>query len=206
MPIYDSDGTTKREIGRVYDRDGTTVREIGRVYDSDGTTKREIWTAEEWLYNNGVMGYGFTGLTGSGSSITYNSNNIAINVSGSAKHEGSSVRPDGYKVTDRIITSTTSFSVKGYTKLTIVHGKVSRNSWPYQFGSIRFGISESSKNEGAAMSGSLNADTPAGTVEIDISKLTNSTGLYKIYITAYLGDAYTKTPNVYTSISSIKLS
>lgn len=47
MPIYDSDGTTNYQIGKVYDSDGTTNHQIGKVYDNDGTVNSLIYTAEE---------------------------------------------------------------------------------------------------------------------------------------------------------------
>ena len=50
MPIYDHNGTTNSEIGKIYDYDGTTNSQIGKIYDYDGTTERLIYTAETQIY------------------------------------------------------------------------------------------------------------------------------------------------------------
>lgn len=47
MAIYDYDGTTNYEIGKIYDYDGSSNHQIGKVYDYDGTTNRLIYSAEE---------------------------------------------------------------------------------------------------------------------------------------------------------------
>lgn len=47
MPIYDNNGTTTYQIGKVYDFNGTTTYQIGKVYDNNGTTTYQIYTAEE---------------------------------------------------------------------------------------------------------------------------------------------------------------
>ena len=50
MAIYDNDGTSTREIGKLYDNDGTTSYQIGKAYDNDGTSNHLIYSAEE-TYN-----------------------------------------------------------------------------------------------------------------------------------------------------------
>lgn len=50
MAIYDNDGTTRYEIGKLYDNDGTTNYQIGKVYDNDGTTNNLIYSAEETIF------------------------------------------------------------------------------------------------------------------------------------------------------------
>lgn len=45
MAIYDNNGSTNAEIGKVHDDDGTTNHQIGKVYDNDGTTDRLIYSA-----------------------------------------------------------------------------------------------------------------------------------------------------------------
>ena len=40
MPIYDYDGTTLHEIGKIYDFNGTTSQQINKVYDSTGGRKQ----------------------------------------------------------------------------------------------------------------------------------------------------------------------
>lgn len=47
MPMYDWNGTTGSELGKVYDWDGTTSHQLGKGYDYDGTTNNLIYTAAE---------------------------------------------------------------------------------------------------------------------------------------------------------------
>lgn len=54
MPIYDYNGTSNTEIGKLYDYNGTSNTQIGKVYDYNGTSNSLIYSAEETL---------FTGLT-----------------------------------------------------------------------------------------------------------------------------------------------
>ena len=53
MAIYDWDGTTNNEIGKIYDWDGTASHQLGKGYDWDGTTSHLIYSAEERLFPNG---------------------------------------------------------------------------------------------------------------------------------------------------------
>ncbi len=55
MPIYDNNGTTSYEIGKVYDYDGTTSHQIGKVYDYNGTASGLIYTAETQYYPGGAV-------------------------------------------------------------------------------------------------------------------------------------------------------
>lgn len=45
MAIYDNDGTTSYQIGKVYDNDGTSSHQIGKLYDHDGTSNYLVYTA-----------------------------------------------------------------------------------------------------------------------------------------------------------------
>jgi hypothetical protein len=47
MSIWQGDGTTNYEVGKVYEGDGTTNYQIGKVYEGDGTTNNLIYTAAE---------------------------------------------------------------------------------------------------------------------------------------------------------------
>lgn len=47
MAIYDNDGTSTREIGKLYENNGTTNNQIGKVYDYDGTSSYLVYSAEE---------------------------------------------------------------------------------------------------------------------------------------------------------------
>lgn len=50
MPIYDNNGTTNYEIGKLYDNNGTTNYQIGKVYDNDGTASHLIYQAQSDTY------------------------------------------------------------------------------------------------------------------------------------------------------------
>lgn len=45
MAIYDNNGTTNSEIGKLFDNDGTSNHQIGKVYDNNGTTNSLIYSA-----------------------------------------------------------------------------------------------------------------------------------------------------------------
>lgn len=60
MAMYDWNGTTASELGKVYDWDGTTSHQLGKGYDWDGTTNHLIYNAEEEIFNNGLKN-GYTG-------------------------------------------------------------------------------------------------------------------------------------------------
>lgn len=46
MPLYDYNGATKTEIGKLYDYDGATMRELSHLYDHNGATQSEIFSSE----------------------------------------------------------------------------------------------------------------------------------------------------------------
>lgn len=77
MPIFDNDGTTNRQVGKVYDFDGTTNRQIGKVYDFDGTTHHLIYTAEENVLAGGVNYYNGVAYVCNGS-MTSNSAEVRM--------------------------------------------------------------------------------------------------------------------------------
>lgn len=51
MPIWDNNGTSSYEIGKLYDHNGTTATQIHVVYDNNGTSSYEIYKAEETLFS-----------------------------------------------------------------------------------------------------------------------------------------------------------
>lgn len=53
MPIYDNDGTTNYQIGKLYDNDGTTSTQIGKVYDNNGTANTLIYSSDMTLFDAG---------------------------------------------------------------------------------------------------------------------------------------------------------
>lgn len=53
MPIYDNDGTTTYQIGKLYDNDGTTSTQIGKVYDNNGTANTLIYSSDMTLFDAG---------------------------------------------------------------------------------------------------------------------------------------------------------
>lgn len=52
MPIYDSDGSTSRQIARLWDNNGTTSSQISKVWDNDGTTSRLVYAAVVTIQNS----------------------------------------------------------------------------------------------------------------------------------------------------------
>lgn len=54
MAIYDNDGTSTREIGKLYDNDYTNTYQIGKVYDNDGTNTWLVYSAETEYFNGGA--------------------------------------------------------------------------------------------------------------------------------------------------------
>lgn len=68
MPIYDNNGTTSTEIGKIYDNNNATSTQIGEVYDNNNTTSTLIYTATPpYLYLNGDQ---YTGDTGGWIGVT----------------------------------------------------------------------------------------------------------------------------------------
>lgn len=55
MAMYDWNGTVGTELGKAYDWDGTTAHDLGYGYDWDGTTGHLIYSAEDYLLQNGVV-------------------------------------------------------------------------------------------------------------------------------------------------------
>ena len=61
MAIFDNDGTSNHEIGKLYDNDGTSSHQIGKVYDNDGTNSYLVYSAEEAYLSSNGLGGGVTG-------------------------------------------------------------------------------------------------------------------------------------------------
>ena len=95
MPIYDYDGTTTYEIGKVHDYDGTTTHQIGMVHDYDGTVAKLIYTAETVL-QGGSISYNYCDTsTHNYTFCTWNLsgiNSVPITVTGSAYCVADSIR------------------------------------------------------------------------------------------------------------------
>lgn len=53
MPIWDNNGTTSYEIGKLYDHNGTSATQTGNIYDNNGTTSSLIYSADEQIFPNG---------------------------------------------------------------------------------------------------------------------------------------------------------
>lgn len=64
MPVYDNNGTTNKEIGKLYDNNGSANTQIDKVYDNNGSANSLIYTAREdtiYLYQNGDLKTAITG-------------------------------------------------------------------------------------------------------------------------------------------------
>ena len=62
MAIYEGNGTTNYEIGKVYEGNGTTNNQIGKVYEGNGSVNSLIYTAETIILDNNNY---YTDITGS---------------------------------------------------------------------------------------------------------------------------------------------
>jgi len=91
MPIYDNDGSTNYQIGKLYDSDGTTSYQIGKVYDNDGTSNSLIYSAEAQFYPGASVGYratnsgtvsGFSTTAPNGDNINSTIAYIAVDLTG----------------------------------------------------------------------------------------------------------------------------
>ena len=52
MPIYDSDGSANREIGKAYDHNGSVNTQIGKVYDNNGSANSLIYSSDFIIIGN----------------------------------------------------------------------------------------------------------------------------------------------------------
>lgn len=71
MPIYDYNGSTSTEIGRVYDYNGSTSTEMSKVYDYNGSTSSEVFSAEANLFPGTDTYAGGWSVSRSGDNGTY---------------------------------------------------------------------------------------------------------------------------------------
>lgn len=86
MPIWDNNGTTSYEIGKLYDNNGTSSAQTGAVYDNNGTTSSLIYKAEETLFGGVSLDTGIAsgaGVTKTATSSEYtNSGFTSLAVTG----------------------------------------------------------------------------------------------------------------------------
>lgn len=189
MAIYEGNGTTNYEIGKVYEGNGTTNNQIGKVYDNDGTTSHLIYSAvPDYLYNAGDTCSDYTGgwakTTGgtilmhvSGSWDTYwrnkedvvfNSTNIACTTSGSGQYRGSQVQ------------TVNKVDLSGVSKLTFNYTS-STTETTYRY--IAVAVCDS-------IGGNILAEnittTASGSITLDVSSI--STGY--VLFCAYTSDGY----------------
>lgn len=116
-PIYDNDGTTSYEIGKVYDNDGTTSYQIGKVYDNDGTTNSLIYSADYELFpENKASLTTYTAGSGGTKTRTIGTTELVAQVSGGGS-AGELYRA-GVRTTNKI-----DFSK--YSKLIVVGSEIS---------------------------------------------------------------------------------
>mgnify|MGYP004603076307 FL=1 len=191
MAIFDYDGTSTHEIGKIYEQDqsATITYQIGKMYDYDGTSTHLIYSAvPDYLYNAGDTCSDYTGgwakTTGgtilmhvSGSWDTYwrnkedvvfNSANIACTTSGSGQYRGSQVQ-----TVNRV-------DLSGVSKLTFNYTS-STTETIYRF--IVVAVCDS-------IGGNILAEnittTASGSITLDVSSI--STGY--VLFCAYTSDGY----------------
>lgn len=119
MPIWDYDGATKYEIGKLSDYDGTTSHQIGKVYDNDGTASHLIYTAETPLVENSKGNYSFVKAYSTNYSDTVHSNKNGATIIGTDGDMG---------MTHYYI----DFNVKGFKTLSIAGTTISNNAAGYR--------------------------------------------------------------------------
>ena len=54
MPIYDFNGTTNQEIGKLFDYNGTTANQIAKVYDNNNSSNSLVYQNAFWLVKDTV--------------------------------------------------------------------------------------------------------------------------------------------------------
>lgn len=138
MAIYDNDGTTSREIGKLYDHNGLISSQIDKVYDYNGTTSSLIYQSiiDNWMFQNGVwnpvapdIAIGTVTLsatesyyTGSVSGDTPVLNTSGILFSWYAYY--GNVKANGYS-----LNFSKQMDFTGYTKLNILYQKISNGHY-----------------------------------------------------------------------------
>ena len=178
MPIYDYNGTTNYQIGKLYDNNGTTSYQIGKVYDNNGTTSSLIYSAGEYILQNGVagtLGGGFT-LTKqqyeSQWTLNYNSEGCAFYCNSNG---GSQSRVDTKSTIDWSQYSKLYVDLLGrdndvYNTLYVTVAKGSPSTWILLPNSD---TNVTQKQTGIAFS----SITTRKTVEIDVSSITTAGSL-----------------------------
>lgn len=53
MAVYDWNGSSNSEIGKIYDWNGSANSQIGKVYDNNGSSNSLVYSAETVLIENG---------------------------------------------------------------------------------------------------------------------------------------------------------
>ncbi|MBR2028067.1 MAG: hypothetical protein IKA10_03615 [Oscillospiraceae bacterium] len=181
MAIYDYDGTTNREIGKVYDYDGAKNTQIGEVYDYNGSVNALIYEDGLDVYPNTAYKWGVydTSTGNKVNDITFSGNVLEWSVTNDLKG----------------ISPTISFDLTGYSKLTFVVDSISGAAINSNH---RVGFYTSRKVYGAVENSTVYQKpiTKAGKYEFD---LTGISGVH--YIIAQLHSGETAT----VKISSIRL-
>ena len=159
MAIYDNNGTTETEIGKVYDNNGTTETEIGKVYDNNGTTDSLIYTAETVYLGSGGVSWTISDKYGCTPSVSGTTISLSI--------EYSDVNP----ISARVRTSST-VNLTDISTLYITCSSASKSG----NGSIMFGISKTASTAEIYGHPSLTAKVApvAGTASLNVSGYTGS--------------------------------
>ena len=172
MAIYDNDGTSTREIGKLYDNNGTSNFQIGKVYDNDGTSNHLIYTSAWSLIENWSIITKFSGYTGdygsspdSNTSLSKSGNNIIYKYGGGSQS----------------IHCLPAFDVTKYSSVSITVASKTNTSVFY------FGMTQGNIESGSAKKSSNITGT--GTYTVDISSCTGSWKLAFRCLNASSGNA-----------------
>lgn len=171
MPIYDFDGVLNREISKIFDNDGSTNHQIAQIFDNNGSVNSLIYSAEQYLFNYGLVD-GYTWTTNRNASLS--------TVGGETCFSIWETSPDyaSYITTSEAIDVTSWSTLKAYALF--------RNS-SYTGGTSSLGLRSSSGwvDRVTITHTTVNADTYQ-MYELDVS---NISGAYPIRMQAYCSAA-----------------
>lgn len=180
MPIYDNDGTTNYQIGKLYDNDGSTNYQIGKVYDNDGTTGYLIYTGEAILFP------GTSDYSGGWSTAGVTSSNADV----SDTHLGANA---SYNATNGKVYSTQKISMDGFSKITfnVPYGNFA--------GQVIVGIASTTGvyTTGSAWTKYVQV-TATGDWSIDVSSVTGS---YYVIVSVWTNEYVNPWINVYKIVA-----
>ena len=184
MAIYNNDGTTDYEIGKLYDNDGTTDYQIGKGYDNDGTINSEIYSAEAIFFSNGTLHQAFAIQEKNDyGTISISGSNLVLGAyNGCASWVGWRVNVNGYKTLKLTVSSIDNPKGDGVFAFAAVYNPPSYGSNLRWDGSKYNGVGGDSKN--SAGTHTLDVSSLRGDIYVCIS----TTAGTKHWVSTYISD------------------